>query len=204
MTSPADGQGELTPDVHAVSPADQSSDRAQSDADNASAVRSRGSARDQAASNQRALSAQLDAMTALSAQHVVDLVRASREQTASSERVASATEQYTQAMLAHQERAKLAARRYRITIVVLVGFFVALLIRQEVANRASQDARRTLLDCIVPTGTCYKHSQERTAKVVGSVNRFATLAAACAPNFTGLPLGPRIDAIQHCILHHLH
>lgn len=127
---------------------------------------------------------------------IEQLVTASEQQTAASEELALA-------MVAHQERARLARRRFWITLALVVVGFVGLYIRQEINLHTSKDVRDRIVDCVDPAGQCYKDGQARTAKIVGDLNRVSGLAAACAPNFVSLPLPHRIVAIQRCIRRNL-
>lgn len=61
-----------------------------------------------------------------------------------------------------------------------------------------------ILDCTDSTGECYKRNQERTAKVVGDLNRVIVLAAACSVGLErGLTVDQRQVAIQGCVLDRL-
>lgn len=183
-----------TPDPSiAVSPDDQSSDRHQSDADNAAAVGNNASDRAQADANQVAVIAKLD-----------ELASESRGASASSDRLALA-------MVEYQERAKTATRRFRTTLIVFglivaailtVGALVIARLGDDLANGAA--TRNQIVDCVQPTGKCFQRGQRQTGEVVGTVNQVSTLAAACAadPAVSALPIGPRIDAINVCIRDH--
>jgi hypothetical protein len=65
-------------------------------------------------------------------------------------------------------------------------------------HRAAE-ARTQIRDCIEPSGQCYKDGQTRTVKAIGTIQEGIALAAACAPNFAGLPMQQRIMAIEKCI-----
>lgn len=47
-------------------------------------------------------------------------------------------------------------------------------------GRRLLEASDRILDCTDPAGVCYQRNQERTADVIGDVNRVAVYAAACA------------------------
>ena len=61
-----------------------------------------------------------------------------------------------------------------------------------------------ILDCTDPEGQCFQDSQERTAKVVGDINRVIVLAAACSVGLDAdLPVNRRQILIQECIINRL-
>lgn len=177
----------------AVSPRDKSSDREQSDTDAATASASNTADRTQADANQATVVGMLHALAV-----------ESRESSDASDRLAVAMTEY-------QERAKTAARRFRITMgvfglivaaVVAVGVSVIARLDDDLANGAA--TRNQIVDCVQPTGTCFKRGQKQTGEIVGSVNQVSTLAAACAadPSVGGLTITARISAIDACIRDH--
>lgn len=167
---------------------DQSSDRSQSDQNNTRAVEERETARQQAATNQ-----------GIMAGLIQNLIDANKEQSVKSEQLAQAA--YTEALsrVEMQERAKLARNRFRITILLLLAGIAGLLFLVNRNLDSGKSVRKTLLDCVQPTGVCYKQGQEQTAKLVGNLNQVSVLAAACAPDYVRLPLPARIVAIEKCI-----
>lgn len=116
-----------------------------------------------------------------------------------STRLATASEGFAQAMVAHQERARTATRRYRVTLLLIVLGFSGLYVRQEIANTASQDARHTIIDCVDPSGECAQQGAQQTAAVIAQLNRYAVLAAVCGPRFVTLSITEAVDATQRCI-----
>ena len=108
------------------------------------------------------------------------------------------------AMVEYQERAKTAARRFRVTIGIMFAT-IALVLGGVVAElNGSHAARDLIIDCVQPTGKCYQDGQARTAKAIGSINEVSVLAAACAPNYVNLPLPQRVAAIEACIKRRVH
>lgn len=166
----------------------QPSDREQADADNAAAVAARDAARDQAVIDLGVTNDRIDA-----------LIAASERQSQTNEDLAIATVEY-------QERARLARRRFRVTIIaialtallILSGIFV-LFARITTTLDNGAKTRDTLIDCVRPAGKCYQRGQARTAELVGTLNKVTTLAAACAPDYVALPMPERVVAIEKCI-----
>lgn len=179
----------------AVSPNDQTSDRTQSDADNVVAVASQTSASgERATAREQAVADQ-----AVTAERLDRLIAASERQTATNEDLALATVEY-------QERARLARKRFRLTIVGLIAATAVILAALAVILSKINDdlisagrSRAQIADCITPKGKCYQDGQKRTNGVLQSVNKIIVLAAACAPNYVALPLAPRTVAIEQCI-----
>lgn len=127
------------------------------------------------------------------------------------ERLISASEDLALATIEYQERAKTARKRFRITMIGISLIGVLLLTTNLILFafiladlHSGEGTRKTIADCVKPTGTCFRDAQQRTARVVGSINQVSGLAAACAPNYVNLPLTQRVAAIQHCIARNLH
>lgn len=145
-------------------------------------------------------------MSEVTNEHIDRLARASEAQTEASRELALAT-------VEHQERARLAQRRFRVQVLLILVGFALLYWRQDnsndklhglvnrVADSQAQGAavREVLIDCVQPSGTCYKKGQQSTAKIVGTVTQVSVLAAACAPDYVHLPVTSRIVAIERCI-----
>lgn len=165
----------------AVSRADRSSDREQSDADQAVTV----AALDRLAKSSDALTVQAD-----------DLADAARAE------LFAASAQRRRFMWFMGIMAVVVA-------ISLIGLYIQTSKSNDVlsgtkAARASQHRlSNEIKDCVEPTGQCYKDSQARTAAVVAALNLgtkvAAALAAACAPDYVHLPLHQRINAIEACI-----
>lgn len=174
-------------------PEEHVGDREQSDADNTAAVASQTAARSERAEARE----QAEADHAVTVERLDRLIEASDAQTASNEKLALA-------MVEYQERAKTATRRFRITLLVVAVVFAVLYWRQNTAINSGHSVGHLIADCVQPSGKCFKDSQERTGKLVGSLNQVATLAAACSADaaVAALPIGPRIDAIDACIRAH--
>lgn len=192
MSDEDDGASQQPVPAIAVSPVDATPDRTQSDADNEQAVTSRADNRRQSDKNQ------LETMKML--RELAGLAEKAIGATNDSARV---NESLALAMVAHQERAKLAKRRYIATLIAIAIGFSILGWRQQDSNDASTNARKLIVDCVVPStdpATCYARGQAQTAKILGDFIQVIGLAAACAPDYVGLPLPARIVAIEHCIL----
>lgn len=168
------------------------SDRDQADADNATAVASNTSDRAQSDANQAETVGLLKTLS----KRADDAITASNRSTEASENLALA-------MVAHQERARLAKRRYLVTLAIVLLGFGGLYWRQQIANDNSTHARHLIVDCVQPStdpDTCYAKGQAQTAKILGDVTQISALAAACAPDYVQLPLSTRVVAIEKCIL----
>lgn len=123
-----------------------------------------------------------------------------------SDRLTQSNEDLAQAMVEYQERARLARRRFRLTMSAIAGVVllvvVAIFITVVKINQALDDAakgRAQIRDCITPQGQCYKDGQKRTGEVLSTVNKIIVLAAACAPNYVSVDLPHRTVLIQKCI-----
>lgn len=142
----------------------------------------------------------------------------------SNRQVASATESMALAMVEYQERAKLAEKRdheakqrdadarvrdRKLLRAVIVGFSAVVLVlivglvflayRQAVTNDATQDARRTIVDCVTPAGKCYQDGQKRTADIVGKVLQGSIIAAVCANQETSGTPAEQVRAAEKCL-----
>lgn len=168
-------------DAVAVSPDDQSSDRAQSDADHVVTV----AALEHLAQSTEALTKSADKLS----------------KDARSELVA-ATAQRRRFMWFMGIMAAVVA-------IFLAGLYYQTSKSNDVlggtkaARKAQISLSKEIKDCVEPTGKCYQDGQARTAKAIGSINEASALAAACAPNYVSLPLPQRITAIERCIVAHL-
>lgn len=179
----------------AVSPDDQTSDRTQSDADNLVAVASQTSASgERATAREQAVADQ-----AVTVERLDRLIEASQRQTAANEDLALATVEY-------QERARLARKRFRLTIVasalttaLLLAVLAVLLSKMNANLVSAARSRAQLSDCIRPSGKCFQEGQKRTIGILGSAQKIIVLAAACAPDYVTLPLPERTAAIERCI-----
>lgn len=179
----------------AVSPTDKSSDRQQSDDDNTTAA----NAQTAATSERAAAKAQAATDQAITLDRLDRIEAAANAQTASNDALALA-------MVEYQERARLARRRFRLTIValiattaVLLAGLVLLLSKMNDNLTSGSASRAQIRDCITPQGKCYQDGQKRTAAVLGNVQKIIVLAAACAPNYVTLPIPERTAAIEQCI-----
>lgn len=143
--------------------------------------------------------------TAITNDRIERLIETSTAQTEASRHLAAATYAEAQSRVEQQERAKLAKRRFRIQIALVIAGFLGLYIRQEYTLSASQDTRDQIVDCVVPTGQCYRDGQARTGQFLELLERESIVRAACAPNYTTVqPLKRRIAAIDACIQRNLH
>lgn len=98
-----------------------------------------------------------------------------------SEDVVEANGDLAKAMVAHQERARLARRRYRVTVALIVLGFSILWFRQEQALTNAQESRDRIVSCTDPTGTCYQEGQARTGALISQLIDTFIDATACAP-----------------------
>lgn len=208
----------------AVSPNDRSPDRPQADADQVAsmaanrddrnvsdaadsrAVSEREALRRQAAANQEALAAKIDLLIASNdraTEATAEVVAASRDQVAAADRFATA-------MVEYQERAKLAATRFRTTIrTLVVGFSVVTLLLLAglitvvalvlINNSTASAARDTLLDCTVPTGKCAQRGAQAQGDAVRQLQKSDLINAVCAARYTDLPLETAITSTQACV-----
>lgn len=71
--------------------------------------------------------------------------------------------------------------------------------RDERTAATARDAARSaerIEDCTTPGRPCFDDAQKRLGRTVGSINRYALAAAACADQ----PQTQTVDEIQNCIL----
>lgn len=90
-----------------------------------------------------------------------------------------------------------------VVAIFLVGLYIQVSKSNDVLG-GSKKARDLIIDCVRPTGQCYRDGQKRTAAAISSINQVSILAAACAPNYVNLPLPERTAAIKACIVRGLH
>jgi len=196
MTDP--NQPDPVQQAVAVSPTDQSSDRAQSDRDHAAIVnrldtmideQANGAAHDERVAHR----GQADADQSITVGKLDELIRSSDALTAAAGE--------------GLERERLARSRFRMSMTALGVATVTCLavlglilfgVHRQLDTAAQQ--RDQLADCIQPTGKCFKDGQARTGEAVGSINQVSVLAAACAPDYVSLPLPQRTAAIRACIV----
>lgn len=72
-------------------------------------------------------------------------------------------------------------------------------IRDEQTAAAARDAARSaerIEDCTTPGRQCFDDAQKRIGRTVGTINRYALAAAACADQ----PQTQTVEEIQRCIL----
>lgn len=174
----------------AVSPTDQTSDRAQSDADQAVTVEVLDkliSAREQADTDQTVTVSMLDRLTE------------------SSDSLIQSNLQLAAATVMATQRETIASRRFHWKMIALGVITLLTLIMitlqtvqatsQQRALLHNQDAilatQKLILDCSTPGGQCYKQESQRKAAATAA-------AAACGKSFTGYP------AIKACVDKTLH
>lgn len=122
---------------------------------------------------------------------------------ASTTRVADSSYAYATAMTEYQERAVLARKRFRITMIsisliglLMMGGIFGFLI-------SAAQSRGQIADCIKPTGKCFRDNQDRTKAVLSQFEKVIILAATCAPDYVQLPFEARRVAIEKCITDNL-
>lgn len=71
--------------------------------------------------------------------------------------------------------------------------------RSEDTKTAAQEAARSaqrIEDCTTPGRSCFDDAQKRLGRTVGTINRYALAAAACADQ----PQAQAVEEIQRCII----
>lgn len=181
--------GEPVPAV-AVSPKDQSSDRVQSDADQAALIGQATAITDQADTNR----AQADADQVITVDRLDRLIAASELLSDSAVDVADATRQEMQT--AHRAR-----RRFMVTMFLMVIFTFALLVPLLVIAVQGVNARDHIQDCTAPTGKCFMEEQARLGKIIHDLERVTILANVCSvdPALPAMTAKMRTVAVQKCI-----
>lgn len=167
------------PPTIAVSPTDQSSDRAQSDEDQA-----------------------------LNTEKLDRLITGTDDLTKSNETLALAMVEYQERAKTAASRFRLTMAALGVlTILVLsaIGYVLAK-VNESVAG--SVGARREIISCVTPGQPCYDQAQVRSAALVTGLvdaiardgRTIAARAAACAPEYVSLPPARRTQAIYQCIV----
>lgn len=118
-----------------------------------------------------------------------------------SDRLTESNDRLALAMVEYQERARLAARRFRLTMIVLGVLTLASLGGIWAALLASNASRMQIEDCITPGGKCYQQSQEQTAQVLAHLEEMYVTTAACnSPAVHRLPdYAQRAAEIRRCV-----
>jgi hypothetical protein len=86
-----------------------------------------------------------------------------------------------------------------VVAIILAGVYMQVRSDSRVLQ-GSENARNLIIDCVTPTGKCFREGQARTGAAIQSINQVSILAAACAPDYVTLPLAQRTDAIKACIV----
>ncbi len=174
----------------AVSPDDQSSDRVQSDADQAVLVDRAAAITNQADSNR----VQADADQVITVDRLDRLIEASRSLSASAVDVAASTQQEMQI-------AARARRRFTITMFLMVVLTFALLVPLLWLTLSGVRDRAKLKDCVSPTGKCFQDEAARRNTFVMNLEKVTVLANSCSidPAVARLPESQRIVVIRKCI-----
>ncbi len=187
----------------AVSPLDESSDRAQADADQVVTVGMLNAASERAANAHPAIAVSPDDQSSDRVQSDADqkiTVGMLDRLTTSSDSLIESNLALASATVTATEREATARKRFYwsmlalglLTLLALTGIFSALV--------SAQRSRNQLADCIQPTGRCFREGQARTGAAVASLNQVTVLAAVCAPDYARLPLPARTKAIEACIV----
>lgn len=135
-----------------------------------------------------------------------EVIESNRELTQSSRDLA-------RAVIMDREREHKARSRFRILIAAVAavgiallagGFAILLIVLHDqdsikAGQRASEEARATLFDCVVPSGQCYQDGQQRTLLFINNLNEQAILRAACSPEFVDESVKERASDIAQCI-----
>jgi hypothetical protein len=144
---------------------------------------------------------------------VQELIRSSHDLAQSSRDMAEAANKQTLAIEQGRERDSRARKRFYTILTALGALFVAfsagvltillvVLSNQDSIQKgqqASEDARSTLLDCVVPGGQCFKDSQQRTADALTLLNQTSVVRDVCVLRFTHEPIPAAILDTLDCI-----
>lgn len=129
------------------------------------------------------------------------------------------TEQMTRTKVARAELLKRVLIVVTTLLVLLCLVLLLMLIGQvratqqngspavKAARDAAQAAEATndqILDCLQPSGECFKESQRRNAEVLGSVQRIIFLSAACSADLDpNASVDARVRIISDCVTERL-
>ncbi len=174
----------------AVSPDDGSSDRQQSDANQAALISAAGGITTQAGANRD----QADADQAITVDRLDRLIEVSAALSVSAASVADST-------LQEIKNAGRARKRFMVTMIAMVVLTLSLLVPMLLLLVSAAHSRDQLRDCVQPTGKCFHDGSVRTATVVLNLEKLTVLANICSvdPALAGLTPKQRTTAVLVCI-----